>query len=85
MKKLDWLHLVLIGIVAWLGFIVWIEPYRYLKLGQSPVRVSRITGATEKLYLEGWQLMVAAKKQTFRELRPDEAFEPLKETEPPIR
>lgn len=57
-KKLDWLHWVLIGIVVWLGFTLWIEPYRYLKLGQFPVRVNRISGATERLFGNGWKPMV---------------------------
>jgi hypothetical protein len=57
MKKLDWLHWALIGIVAWLGFTVWIEPYRYLKLGRSPVRVNRISGETWQLTYQGWKPM----------------------------
>jgi len=73
MKKLDWFHYFLIGVVLVLIFYTWISPYHYERwVGGQLVRVNRFTGSTERLTVTGWQPMVQAVADIFKELTAEE-------------
>lgn len=49
--------LAVLGLVAffYLALFVWPTPWRYDRVGRTPVRTNRITGDVEYLNLQGWQ------------------------------
>lgn len=79
-KRLDWLHWLLLMVVLLQGFYLWFDPYIYRSwVNGQLVRISRFTGEAERLSSRGWESLEAkpVKAPTVRELRPDEAVEPI--------
>ena len=37
------------------GLFVWPTPWRYDRIGKTPIRTNRVTGEVEYLNLQGWQ------------------------------
>jgi hypothetical protein len=53
----------LIVAIAMLVAVIFIDPYRYDRFGQYPVRINRITGEAERLTVSGWIEMNPADAQ----------------------
>ena len=79
-KRLDWLHWLMLLVIAVLAFFLWVSPYRYEKMGQRIVRIKRFSGEAEILRVDGWKTMKPRVPEGFRELGQDEKILPL---EPP--
>lgn len=58
MKKLDWLHWVLLAVILVQGFYLWVTPYEYRSWRGSLARISRFSGRTEVLNSAvGWKVV----------------------------
>ena len=49
--------LAILFLLTWfyVGLFVWPTPWRYDRVGNTPVRTNRVTGEVEYLNLQGWQ------------------------------
>lgn len=58
MKKLDWLHWVLLVVILAQGFYLWVTPYQYRSWRGSLVRINKFSGKTEVLNsADGWKMV----------------------------
>lgn len=61
MKKLDWLHWLLLALICAAGLFLFLSPYHYEKMGRNAeiVRIHRVTGQADALTSDGWQPMLS--------------------------
>lgn len=56
--------LVALAVAGAFAYFIWPTPYRYDRLGPTPVRTNRFTGRSEQLTLQGWVAMEEQRKAT---------------------